>query len=172
MDLGGSSLSGNSTQLNKGTYLFHTVQMFICFTTEILVCLVIWIHSLPPGVKRHDMRALDDYAGRLLFAQSHGSPFFLWPWETSCVDPSMGASCPPPSGWNRPMGGSSCGLRQQEREVGVFIPLAVLLLGHEATVAHFLHERPQLLSDSLSWSPSYSPVWIPVSTTSSISSGL
>ena len=34
--------------------------------------------------------------------------------------------------------------------MGVFIPLAALLLGHEMAVAHFFYEKPQLLSDSLS----------------------
>lgn len=55
-------------------------------------------------------------------------------------------------------------LRGGRREMGLFIPLAALLLGHEGAVAQF-YERPQRLPDSLSHSYSYSLAWVPVTTT-------
>lgn len=38
-------------------YLSSMVQMFTCFTPEILMGLIMWTRSIPPGVKRYDMCA-------------------------------------------------------------------------------------------------------------------
>lgn len=66
------------------------------------------------------------------------------------MDTAVGASCPSASGWDQPMGGSDEAREQEEREMGLSVPLVALLLDPEEAVAQDLYEKLQLWSDSLS----------------------